>query len=312
MSEQIKFENKIKAPFTWVENNVIRSKSLSAEEIGLYLILRSFGEKIYPSIDYLVDLTKIKKKKLYACLKTLIKAKLLIRKQTKKGKEFANVEYRILSINDDYEKIYKEFTGEDLKNPQTFDNTKSYSVASGGTLKLGMPKNDHTQLKKKKNKKIKEEPHTQKKEEEKDVCEIEKIKKTKTFQNIEPKIIENLLQKNGKKAVIAAEYIEKTFAGQAIRNPAGLLIATLKSGLYSELPQNTRNLTKIKTDIKKLNEKYKGFSVFQGEKIKEILNIGRTVAFYTDNCLRDLVYTQAKSYEEFETFLNRQKSINSS
>ena len=142
------------------------------------------------------------------------------------------------------------------------------------------------------------------------MCEIEKIKKTKTFQDTEPAIIKNLLQKNGKKAVIAAEYIEKTFAGQAIRNPAGLLIKTLERGTYSELPQS--NINGTKTDIKKLNDKYKGFSVFQGEKIKEILNIGGKVAFYTDNCLRDLIYTPAKNYQEFIIYLNRQKKINSS
>jgi hypothetical protein len=310
MSEQIKFENKIKAPFTWVENDIIRSKSLGAEEIGLYVILRSFGNNIYPSVDYLAALTKMKKKKLYTCLKTLINAKLLIRKQTKKGKVFSNIEYRILSFTDDYEEAYKEFTGKELEKPQTPVNTQSLSCGVLRHAQIRHALKRHTLYKKKKNKIIKEEPHTQKKEEEKGVCEIEKIKKTKTFQNIEPTIIENLLQKQGKKAVIVAEYIEKTFAGQAIRNPAGLLIATLKSGLYSELPQS--NINVIKTDIKKLNEKYKGFSVFQGEKIKEILNIGGKVAFYTDNCLRDLICTPAKSYEEFITYLNRQKGINSS
>ena len=140
----------------------------------------------------------------------------------------------------------------------------------------------------------------------------DEIKKTKTFQNTEPAIIENLLQKNGEKAVIAAKYIEKTFAGQAIRNPAGLLIKTLERGTYSELPQETRNLASIKADIERLNEKYKGFSVFQGEKVKEILNIGGRIAFRTDDITKDMTVTAAKSYEEFETYLNRQKGINSS
>ena len=150
MSEQIKFENKIKAPFTWVENNIIRSKSLGAEEIGLYVILRSFGENIYPSVDYLAALTKMKKKKLYACLKTLINAKLLIRKQTKKGKVFSNIEYRILSFTDDYEEAYKEFTGKELEKPQTPVNTQSLSCGVLRHAQIRHAVNNHTLYKKKK------------------------------------------------------------------------------------------------------------------------------------------------------------------
>ena len=56
--EKITFENKITAPFTWVENELLRSKSLSLEAIGLYMILRSFGGTSYPSIEYLCSLGK--------------------------------------------------------------------------------------------------------------------------------------------------------------------------------------------------------------------------------------------------------------
>ncbi len=311
MSEQkISFTNKIKAPFTWVENDIIRSKSLSSEEIGLYLILRSFGERIYPSIDYLVDLTKIKKKRLYFCLKQLINTKLLIRKQTKKGKEFSNVEYCILSLNDNYEEIYKEFIGEEPENPKTLENAKSYSVASVGMLKMGMPKNDHTHIKKKKNNLKEKESHTPLAQEDKSVCEneISRIQKTKTFQNTEPAVIENLIKSNGKKTAIAAEYIEKTFSGQTVRNPEGLLIATLRNGLYSELPPTNNNINGLESDIKRLNEKFKGFFAFKGERIQDILNINGRIAFYTDNYFREIVYTPAKSYNEFESYLKRLNS----
>jgi hypothetical protein len=57
--EKITFENKITAPFTWVENDLLRSKSLSLEAIGLYMILRSFGGTSYPPlIEYLCSLGK--------------------------------------------------------------------------------------------------------------------------------------------------------------------------------------------------------------------------------------------------------------
>ena len=149
------------------------------------------------------------------------------------------------------------------------------------------------------------EKNTHKEKDEKAVCEneIEKIKNTKTFQNTEPGTIENLIRKNGKKAVIAADYIEKTFSGQAIRNPAGLLIKTLERGLYSELPPEKAN--NLNSEIDRINAEYKGFTVFRNEKIKEFLNIGGSIAFYTDNCLRELQYTPAKSYEEFVGYLNK-------
>ena len=148
----------------------------------------------------------------------------------------------------------------------------------------------------------------------KNVCEndIKKIKSKKTFSNIEPAIIENLLQKNGKKAVIAAEYIDKTFSGQSIKNPIGLLISTLKQGTYTQLPD--MDIISIKIDTEKLNKKYKGLSVFAAEKIQNIYEIGGHIAFYTDNCQRNLVYTPATTDEEFKKYLDsyRQNSINSS
>ena len=152
------------------------------------------------------------------------------------------------------------------------------------------------------------ESHTQKEE---SVCddEIKKIKSTKTFQNSDTGVIENIVKKKGKEAVIAAEYIEKAFSNQAVRNPAGLLISTLQKGLYCELAAGS-GINGIKADIERLNERYKGFAVFKGESIKEILNIGGQIAFHTDNCLREIVLTTAKSYEEFENYLNKREAIN--
>ena len=149
--------------------------------------------------------------------------------------------------------------------------------------------------------------NTHKEEDKKAVCidNIKKIKKTKTFQNSDSKLIEKIIDKNGKEAVIAAEYIEKTFSGQAqaVRNPIGLLISTLKRRTYSELPpEKTNNLD---SEIGKLNAEYKGFTTFQNEKIKEFLNIGGRVAFNTDNCLREMVNTPAKTYEEFKNYLQK-------
>ena len=145
----------------------------------------------------------------------------------------------------------------------------------------------------------------------KGVCEdeIQKIQKLKTFKNSDTGFIKNLIKKNGKEAIIAAEYINETFSGQAIRNTAGLLIKTLERGFYSELPAGN-NISSIKADIERLNEKYKGFSIFKGEKLKEILNIGGRIAFHTDNCLREIIHTPAKSYNEFEKYLRKKQEAN--
>ena len=153
------------------------------------------------------------------------------------------------------------------------------------------------------------EKNTHKEEDKKAVCEneIEKIKKTKTFQNLDTGLIQNIIRKNGKETVIAAEYIEKVFSGQAVRNPPGLLISTLKRGTYSELPPEKVN--NLNFEIGKLNAEYKGFTIFRNEKIKELLNIGGKIAFHTDNIQREMVCTPAKSCEEFKSYLQK---INSS
>ena len=145
----------------------------------------------------------------------------------------------------------------------------------------------------------------------KGVCEdeIQKIQKSKTFQNSDTGLIKNLIKKNGKEAIIAAEYINKTFSGQAqaVRNPIGLLISTLERGTYSELP--AAKINNLNLEIGRLNAEYKGFTIFRNEKIKEFLNIGGRIAFNTDNCLREIIYTPAKSCEEFKNYLQK---INSS
>ena len=174
---------------------------------------------------------------------------------------------------------------------------------SGGMLKHtsgGMLK--HTQRESVERESLK---NTHKEEDKKAMCEgeVKKIKKTKTFQSFDTAIMEKIIKKNGKEAVIAAEYIEKTFSGRAIRNPAGLLIKTLERGLYTELPPEKAN--NLNSEIGKLNAEFKGFTIFRDEKIKEFLNIGGRVAFNTDNCLREMVNTPAKTYEEFKNYLQK-------
>lgn len=270
---------------------------LSGNELALLIIIRMFAYQrnySFPSLKTLQKISGLSHRGVIYIIKTLENKGYLEIKRISQKNNF----YSFKPLNDLLEKIMNNNIDEEVV--KNFDyHSANFALPPVQNLhpnKKNINKNKNT--------------HTQTDEKDKSVCEIEKIKKTKTFQDTEPAIIENLLQKNGKKAVIAAEYIEKTFAGQAIRNPAGLLIKTLERGTYSELLQG--NINGIKTDIEKLNGKYKGFSVFQGEKIKEILNIGGKVAFYTDNCLRDLVNTPAKSYEEFKKYLNRQKGINSS
>lgn len=312
--KKVAFHNRIKDPFTIVDNRLARAKSLSYEAKGLYLTLKTFGGTIYPSIKYLMGLGGgIGKNRLYKILDELIESKLIIRRQIRGKKGYmGRTEYMLLSLDDDYNGIYQEFTTfKEPENPQTPVNTKSYPCPQNrdtdnrdtdfGTQRRIIDKEDLFN---------EEEPHTQK---EKDVVcenEIEKIKKIKTFQNTEPATIENLIKKNGKEAVIAADYIEKTFSGQAIRNPAGLLIKTLERGLYTELQAENRKCRDIKADIERLNEKYKGFVIFNGEKLKEILNIGGRIAFHTDNCLREIIHTPAKSYNEFERYLRKKQEAN--
>lgn len=105
------FENHIKAPFTWVENDLIRGKQISLEALGLYMILRSFSSTVHPSIEYLCDKGMCGKNKIYRCLKELEEAHLLLKKnQTRNEKGIFEVaKYRILSFNDDYENIKNQW-----------------------------------------------------------------------------------------------------------------------------------------------------------------------------------------------------------
>ena len=120
--DKIYIESKISTPFTWVENNLIRSKKITYEGLGLYLTLRSFGRGIaYPSISTLGDWGKCGKDKLYRILGELIKSKLIIRRQRQKENGlFSRVEYRILSPSEDYFQAFSEFT-----NQQNLDNRQS-------------------------------------------------------------------------------------------------------------------------------------------------------------------------------------------
>jgi len=120
--EKVSIHNEIKTPFTWVENDLIRSKKLSYEAMGLYLTFRSFGHGIaWAGINYLSDMGNCGKDKLYRIIDELQAAKLIIRRQIKKENGlFSRVEYRVLSPNDDYLSAVAEFT-----NQQSIGNTQS-------------------------------------------------------------------------------------------------------------------------------------------------------------------------------------------
>ncbi|MHB1546337.1 MAG: hypothetical protein ACYCSB_09445 [bacterium] len=120
--EKISIHNQIKPPFTWIENDLIRSKKLSYEAMGLYLTFRSFGHGIaWAGISYLCDMGNCGKDKLYRIIDELLAAKLIIRRQIKKENGlFSRVEYRVLSPNDDYLSAVAEFT-----NQQSTGNTQS-------------------------------------------------------------------------------------------------------------------------------------------------------------------------------------------
>ncbi|MHB8231531.1 MAG: helix-turn-helix domain-containing protein [bacterium] len=308
MSENITFENKISAPFTWVENNLIRSKSLSLEAIGLYLILRSFGGVSYPSIKYLCELGMVGRDKLYRTMNELIKAKLLLKKQHHEtAGKFSRTIYRILSLNDNYEEIYKEFMGDEPVNPQTLDNTKSQPCPEKPyTVKPYTVNPLLIRIIDKEESVYKKEPHTKKEE---DVCEgeiekkIEKIKEIKLYRNSEAGILKNLIMQYGEEVLKAAAYIEEVDKRITVRNPEGLLITTLRNKLYSEFQEHKNN--NINADIEKLNMQYRGFSVYGNEKITEIVNIAGRIAFRTNDITKDMIVTPAKSYEEFVKYLNK-------
>ena len=281
----------VQVPNVLIEN--LGKLELSGNEFTFLVIIRMFARQkdcAFPSLKTLRKISGLSMPTVINVMKSLENKGYLVIKRS----SHQNNLYSFKPLNDILEKIINNNLNGVLKN---FDYpTKEILVP---LLKKFNPKNKHI-----KNKHIK--THTQKEEDEKAVCEneIEKIKKTKTFLNTEPGTIEKIIKKKGKEAVIAAAYIEKTFSGQAIRNPAGLLIKTLERGLYTELPQEN-NIANIKTDIERLNEKYKGFVIFNGEKLKEILNIGGKIAFRTDDITKDMTVTPAKNYEDFVGYLNK-------
>jgi hypothetical protein len=312
LEEKITFENKIATPFTWVENDLLRSKSLSLEAIGLYMILRSFGGTSYPSVDYLCSLGKTGRDRLWRVMNELIAARLLLRKQEHRtGGKFSKTIYRIISLNDNYEEIYKEFIGEELEKPQTLDNDQSQPCTEKPCTVLPCTENPTLIRIIDKEESFKEKkPHTQKEEE--GVCENEikkligKIKEIKLYKNSEIEVLKSLITQYGEEVLKAAAYIEDINKKITVRNPEGLLIATLRNKLYSEIQEDIKN-NNINTDVEKLNMQYRGLEIYENEKITEISNIGGKIAFRTDDITKDMTVTPAKSYEEFVRYLNKFK-----
>ena len=283
----------VQVPNVLVEN--LGKLGLSGNEFTFLVIIRMFARQkdcAFPSLKTLTKISGLSMQTVINVIKSLENKGYLVIKRS----SHQNNLYSFKPLNDILEKIINNNLNGILKNFEY--PTQKIRVS---LLKKLESNNKHI-----KNKHMK--THT-KKEKDDVVCEneIEKIKKSKTFQNIEPAIIERIIGKNGKAAGIAAAYIEKTFSGQIIRNPAGLLIKTLESGLYSELPES--NIASIKAEIEKLNGKYRGFKVYENEKIAEISNIGGRIAFRTNDITKDITVTPAKSSAEFENYL---KKINSS
>jgi hypothetical protein len=248
MEEKIIFENKIAAPFTWVENDLIRSKSLSLEAMGLYLMLRSFGGISYPSIQYLCEHGKVGRNKLYRIMNELIEGKLLLKKQEHKNAgKFSKTLYRILSLNDNYEEIYKEFIGEEPLNQQSIDNTESqpcpqkpYTVlrytVNQPLIRIIDNKNQNT---------IIHTQHASTNPSLKIVCEENNKNNTHTplslkdielFKNEEEPVL-NMIEKQYKDAVVAGNYLNhQSKQGKInVKKPVALLINTLKEGLYTDV-----------------------------------------------------------------------------
>ena len=226
--EKITFENKIATPFTWVENDLLRSKSLSLEAIGLYMILRSFGGTSYPSVNYLCSLGKTGRDRLWRVMNELIENKLLLRKQEHRtGGKFSKTIYRIISLNDNYEEIYKEFIGEEHKNLQTLDKSQSQPCTENPCTVLPCTENP-TLIR------IidKEESFKEKKSHTKEVAvcegeiekEIKRIKALKTFKNLKDRFLKLLIAEYGKEVLTAAEYLEDAYRDINVYNPEGLPI----------------------------------------------------------------------------------------
>jgi hypothetical protein len=274
MEEKIIFENKIAAPFTWVENDLIRSKSLSLEAMGLYLMLRSFGGISYPSIQYLCSLGKVGRDKLYRVMNELIEGKLLLKKQEHKiAGKFSKTLYRILSLNDNYKEIYKEFIGEEPLNQQSIDNTQSqpcpekpYTVkpytVNPQLIRIIDKKNQNTII------------HTQhiSTNNLKTVCEENNENNTRTpfslkdielFKNEEEPVL-NMIEKQYKDAVLAGNYLNhQSKQGKInVKKPVALLINTLKEGLYTDVSKliqenNQKQLIEKRKEIAEIKEREK-------------------------------------------------------
>ena len=116
--EKITIENRITQPFTWVENELIRSRKLTYEALGLYITLRSYGPgTAYPSIKHLCNLGGVGRDKIYRILNDLEAAKLIIRRQRRGNNGLYlrhGIEYRILSPRDNYNQTSADFTGRQL------------------------------------------------------------------------------------------------------------------------------------------------------------------------------------------------------
>ena len=116
--EKITIENRITQPFTWVENELIRSRKLTYEALGLYVTLRSYGPgTAYPSITYLCKLGGSGRDKIYRILNNLEAAKLIIRRRRRGNNGLYlrhGIEYRILSPHDNYNQTFTDFTGRQL------------------------------------------------------------------------------------------------------------------------------------------------------------------------------------------------------
>ena len=116
--EKITIENRITQPFTWVENELIRSRKLTYEALGLYITLRSYGPgTAYPSITHLCNLGGAGRNKIYRILNNLEAAKLIIRRRRRGNNGLYlphGIEYRILSPRDNYNQTFADFTGRQL------------------------------------------------------------------------------------------------------------------------------------------------------------------------------------------------------
>lgn len=107
-TKQITFTSKIKAPFTWVENDLIRSKSLSAEEIGLYYTFISLSDNdgfIFNTLRELCTYGKCGKDKMNRIINGLIEKKLLLKIRLNKKSIF----FRVIFPDENYETVKNNF-----------------------------------------------------------------------------------------------------------------------------------------------------------------------------------------------------------